>query len=173
METERVFDINGALGVVREFLFRVFVQAQVFGINAQVDVPLETLVDPLLMPLLISARFYEELKLHLLEFAGTEDEVTWRDFVAEGLADLSDSERWFLAGGRHNVGELREDTLCCFGAQVVQSGLVINGTKECLEQSGESLGLCPLTARPTVRTRHVFHRHVAFIFRMLLSVLLD
>src|SRR5690606_16595723 len=96
-EVEAVLDVDRALGVVGELLLRVLVEAQVVLGDAEVGVPLEALVDPVLVPLLVGAGLDEELHLHLLELAGPEDEVARRDLVAERLADLADAERDLLA----------------------------------------------------------------------------
>ena len=98
----------------------------------------------LLEPLLVGARLDEELDLHLLELAGAEDEVSRRDLVAEGLADLADAERRLLARGLQHVGEVGEDALGRLRAQVVQAGLVVDDAEEGLEQARELADLGPL-----------------------------
>ena len=60
----------------------------------------------------------EELHLHLLELARAEDEVSGRDLVAEGLADLRDPERRALARELEHVLEVDEDPLRGLRAQV-------------------------------------------------------
>ena len=155
LEAEAVFQVDGALGVVRELLLRVLVLAQVLRVDAQVDVPGLAVVDPVLVPFLIGAGLAEELEFHLLELAGTEDEVAGRDLVAEGLADLADAERRLLARGVHDVRVVDEDALGGFGAQVVQAGLVVDGAQVGLEQAGEGAGLGPLAAHATVRAGDV------------------
>ena len=92
LKTEAVFDVDGALRIVRELLLWVLVETQVVRIDAESDVPVAAVVDPVLVPFLIRAGGAEELEFHLLEFAGAEDEVAGRDLVAEGLADLADAE---------------------------------------------------------------------------------
>ena len=129
LEAEAVFQVDGALGVVRELLLRVLVLAQVLRVDAEVDVPGLAVVDPVLVPFLIGAGLAEELEFHLLELAGTEDEVAGRDLVAEGLADLADAERRLLARGVHDVRVVDEDALGGFGTQVVQAGLVVDGAR--------------------------------------------
>ena len=156
LETKAVFQVNGALGVMRKLFLRVLVLAQVFLGDTQADVPRLAVVDPVLVPLFISSGLTEELKFHLLKFAGTEDEVTGGNFVAERLTDLADAEGRLLTCRGHDIGEVDEDSLCGFGAQVVQAGLVINGTKEGLEQARECLGFGPLTTNTTVGASYVF-----------------
>ena len=58
-ETELVLDV-GPLGVVRQLFLRMFEQPQILGIDTEFDVPVETLVDPVLMPLFVVAGFDEE-----------------------------------------------------------------------------------------------------------------
>lgn len=107
------------------------------------------------MPLFVGARLDEELHLHLLEFAGAEDEVSGRDLVAEGLADLPDAERRLHARGVQHVDEVHEDALRRLGPQVVQPRLVVNRPEEGLQQSRELTRLAPLTAGAAVRAGDV------------------
>jgi hypothetical protein len=74
----------------------VRVQAQALLAQAEAGVPGLPVGDPVLVPFLVGAGLDEELHLHLLELAGTEDEVPRGDLVAERLADLPDSERDLL-----------------------------------------------------------------------------
>src|SRR5690606_17120933 len=60
------------------------------------------------------------LDLHLLEFAGTKDEVSRRDLISERLADLSDTERKFAARRVEDVYEIREDTLRRLGPEICE-----------------------------------------------------
>lgn len=95
-EAEAVLDIDGALGVVAELLLGMLEHPQVLRIDAEVDVPVPALLEPVLVPFLVGAGLDEELHLHLLEFAGAEDEVARRDLVAEALAGLADAKGGFL-----------------------------------------------------------------------------
>src|ERR1700733_6038977 len=89
------------------------------------------------MPLRSGRRLDEELHLHLLEFAGAEDEVARRDLVAEALADLADAERRLAARRRPPVGEVDENALRGFGTQIVQPLLGFNRTEIRLEHHVE------------------------------------
>ena len=133
LETETVFDVHGALGVVGELLLGVLVETQVFGVNAQPHVPGLAVVNPVLVPFFVRARLHEELQLHLLKFAGAEDEVTGGDFVTEGLTYLANAKRRLLTRGAHNVGEVDENTLRGFRTQVVQAGFIIYRAQEGLK----------------------------------------
>ena len=66
---------------------------------------------PVVEPLQIGAGLAEELQLHLLELADTENEVARRDLVAEGLTDLTHAEGQLAAGGALGVDEVGEDAL--------------------------------------------------------------
>ncbi len=125
-ETELVLDVDGALGVVRELLLRVLIEPQVLRVDPEVDVPVESLIDPVLMPLLVLAGPDEELHLHLLELTGAEDEVAGGDLIAEALADLGDAERRLLPRRRHDVLEVDEDALRGLRPQIVQPLLVVD-----------------------------------------------
>ena len=70
------------------------------------------------VPIIIGARLAEELYLHLLELAGPEREIPRRDLVAEGLADLGDSERHLDPRRVQDVQEIGEDALGRLGPQV-------------------------------------------------------
>jgi len=66
--------------------FVVVVKAVVIVAEAQRTVPGHAGVLPLVPPLHFGSGAHEELHLHLLELAHTEDELTGHDLVAEGLA---------------------------------------------------------------------------------------
>ena len=51
----------------------------------------------------------------------------------------------------------------------MQAGLVINGTKEGLEQARECLGFGPLTTNTTVGANYVFQRQGGFVNALLIS----
>ena len=51
----------------------------------------------------------------------------------------------------------------------MQAGLVINGTKEGLEQARECLGFGPLTTNTTVGASYVFQRQGGFVNALLIS----
>ena len=54
----------------------------------------------------------------MLKFAHAENKLTGGDFIAEGFADLCNTEGNFFAGGALHVGKVDKDALCGFGAQV-------------------------------------------------------
>src|SRR5699024_4778082 len=58
-ELEAVLDVDGALRVVRQLLLRVLVVTQVVRIDAELDVPIGALLDPILVPPLVLARLDE------------------------------------------------------------------------------------------------------------------
>ena len=62
--------------------------------------------------------FDEKLHFHLFELASPENKIAWRDFVSEGFADLSDSERDLLARGLLHVQEVDVNSLSGFRAQI-------------------------------------------------------
>jgi hypothetical protein len=95
------------------------------------------------VPLLVGARLDEELHLHLLELARAEDEVAWRDLVAEALADLPDAERRLAPGRRHDLPEVHEDALGGLRSQVGQTLLALDRAEEGLQQAVEHLRLGP------------------------------
>src|SRR5450755_2778679 len=117
LEPEAVFDVDRALGVVRQLLLRVLVQPQHVRTKTQPHIPREPSVDPVLMPLFVAARLDEELHLHLLELARAEDEVSRRDLVAETLTLLRDAERRLLARRLLHIQVVDENALRRLGSQ--------------------------------------------------------
>src|SRR5262245_41155990 len=116
-ERERVLDVGGTGRVVAELVLVMLAQAKHIACQAEVRVPLEAQVAPVLVPLARCIRMAEELDLHLLELARAERELLWRDFVAEALAHLGDAERDLHARGVHDVLEVDKNALRGFGPQ--------------------------------------------------------
>jgi hypothetical protein len=104
------------------------------------------------VPLFVSAGLDEELHFHLLELAGTEDEVARGDLIAEGLADLADAEGRLLPCHLNDIGEVHEDALRSFRTQIMQPGFVLDSAQIGLEHHVEVPRLSPLAARAAVRT---------------------
>ena len=71
-------------------------QTQHLERDTQIDIPLQTSVAPILVPLWAFSRRNKELEFHLFKFTRTEDEVAWSNFVAETFTDLSDTKRRLL-----------------------------------------------------------------------------
>ena len=144
-EGELEQDVHTGPGVVRQLLLLLPVFDQRVAAQADALVPLDALLDPVLVPELpapIGLRVEgcglrvgqardraghflhhlvgadEELQFHLLELARAEGEVARVDLVAERLADLANAKRHPLARDIQHVLELDEDGLRRFGAQV-------------------------------------------------------
>src|SRR5699024_6229981 len=139
-EAEGVFHVHGALGVVRELFLWVLVQTQVVWIHAQIDVPLQAVINPVLVPLLILAWLDEEFHLHLLKLTSTQEQVTRGDLIAESLTSIGDAKRSLHARRGHHIFEVYEDTLCRFGTQVVQTFVIIDWAQEARQQTRKRLG---------------------------------
>ena len=123
-EGKAVLDVGGGLAVVGKLLAAVIAHAEILGVHAQGQQPIHAEGLPMLEPLPALRGRAEEFQFHLLELAGTEDEVARRDFVAERFADLADAEgRFFAARGQH-IPEVDEDSLGRFGPQVNRRGAV-------------------------------------------------
>ena len=110
-EGEQELEVRGGLGVEAQLLGIVVAQAQVLVLQADAQQPVVAEGAPVVEPLQIGAGLAEELQLHLLELADTEDEVARRDLVAEGLTDLAHAEGQLAAGGALGVDEVGEDAL--------------------------------------------------------------
>src|SRR5215218_4923484 len=101
----------------------------------------------------VGTRLDEELHLHLLELAGSEDEVSRRDLVAERLADLTDTKRGLLPAGRDDVGEVDKNALGGLWTKIVQPRIVIHRTEIGLEHHVEVAWLGPLSTGAAIGTR--------------------
>ncbi len=145
--------VRGSDAVVRELVGIVRTQPQHLRRDAEVLVPAEALLAPVLVPLLRVFGRDEELHLHLLELTGAEDEVARRDLVAERLADLRDAERRLLARRRLHVLEVDEDALRGLRAQVRDRRVVLHRTDVGLEHQVEVAGLGERVLHAAVRAR--------------------
>ena len=139
-----VHQVVGALGVVREVFFGHVQNLDLAARHALVFPPLQTLFQPVLVPLLVGAGHDEELDFHLLQLAHAENEVARRDLVAKRLANLGDAEGQAAAGGVHHVLEVSKYPLRGFGAQVAVGLLVGDRADGRLEHHVERLGVGPV-----------------------------
>ena len=73
--------------------------------------PFQTSRLPFLKPLDLLTRTNEELHLHLLELAHTEDKLTSHDLITERLTDLGDTERDLHTASLLHIQEVHENTL--------------------------------------------------------------
>ncbi|VBB40800.1 putative Predicted transcriptional regulator [uncultured Spirochaetota bacterium] len=143
---EFVLDVVGVLGVVGQLVLAVAVPAQFIHPNAQLFVVRPALFSPVIEELVVLPGLYEVLHFHLLELAGTENEVLGDDFVAEGLAYLGDPEGYLHSVGLDDVLVVDVDALGGFGAQVYEPGPVVHGTYVGLEHEVELAGIGQLAA---------------------------
>ena len=117
--------------------------------------PLHAPLAPALEPFSIRSRLHEELHLHLLEFAGSEDEVARRDLISKRLADLRDSERDLLPRGLKHVQIIHIDALGRFRPQVHDRRGILDWSHEGLEHQVEHSRLGQRAAGSTHRTLRV------------------
>ena len=82
----------------------------------------------------------KEFDFHLLEFAGSEGEVTRVDFVAESFSNLGDAEGEFFSRDFENVFELNEHGLGRFGSEVGEVSFVLDGADVGFEHQVELPG---------------------------------
>ena len=138
-----------------ELLLGVLEHPEVLRVDAEVDVPVPALLQPVLVPLLIGSWLDEELHLHLLELAGPEDEVARGDLVAEALAGLADAERRLLSGGVHDIEVVDEDALCGLRAEVVERTGILDRAHRRAQHPVEVPGLGELALGAAVRAGDV------------------
>ena len=149
-EEESILDVHRSLGVVRELFFRVLEESQVVRVQAEVDVPIPAILQPVLVPFFVRSRLDEEFHFHLLEFTGPENEVTGRYLVAETLPGLPDTEGWFLACRIHHVQVVDEDPLGGLWSQVVQGAFILHRPHHGAKHSVEVLRLGETPFGPAV-----------------------
>ena len=136
---------------MRELVGVVRAQAQVLGVDAEPHVPVEALLQPVLVPALGLVGRHEELHLHLLELERAEDEVAGRDLVAERLADLGDAERRLAARELQHLLEVEEDALGGLRAQVDGRAGLLHGADRRLEHQVELARLGQVALRVLAR----------------------
>ena len=117
---------------------------------------MEAIVYPTVEPFQVGLGADEKLHLHLLELPCSESKIPRRDLVAEGLADLADSEGELFPGGVHHVGEINEDSLCSLRSQPYLVSRILHGPHECAEHEIETAWLGELT--PAVAAAEFFRR---------------
>ena len=124
---------------------------QVFRVDAAIHVPVEALLNPVLVPTLVLARLDEKLHLHLLELASAEDEVSRCYLVSKALSHLANTKWRLHTSGVQHVVEVYKDALGSLGTQVVKPRLVFDWTQRCLKEPIEVLGFGPSFFSATVR----------------------
>ena len=118
-----VFNIPSVFGVEDEVFVLVPVKVFFFDTEAKEPVPL-FLLDALVV-VFVFARFDEILRVGLFEFAAAEEEITGRDFIAEGLADLGNTEGNFDATSIDDILKVEIDTLASFARKISRLGVLL------------------------------------------------
>src|SRR5678815_3095251 len=89
-------DIDCAFGVMRELIFRNFIQIEIFAIETEKAEPLQVLLDPVVHELRVFGSWGNKiLHLHLFEFTCSQDEVSGSNLVAKRLTNLRYTKRQF------------------------------------------------------------------------------
>src|SRR5208283_4846453 len=105
-----------------------FARPQTIRFDAELSVPADAQIAPVLVPLHRLGGMAEELDLHLLEFATTESVVARVDLVAERLADLSNAEGQLEPGAVEDIAEVDEHPLGRLGAKVDLGRIILDST---------------------------------------------
>ena len=87
---EQVFDIGRADRVMGQFILALLAGPELIRVNAELRVPADAHVTPVLVPFHRLVGVTKELDLHLLEFATAKRVVARIDLIAKRLADLGD-----------------------------------------------------------------------------------
>src|SRR5690606_23577735 len=127
-ERKAILDVRAACRIMRKLRSVVLTKREVFRTDPEADVPLVASVAPIAIPMRRLLRPTEELDLHLLELAASEDEIARIDLVAKGLADLTDSERHTHTSGVATVLEVVENPLHRLGSQIGNTRAVLERT---------------------------------------------
>ena len=136
-ERKIVFEVCRRFGVETKLLFGVVAQFQVFLFQTQRKEEVFAVIFPVIKPFEVGVGFAEKFKLHLLELAHAENEVSGRYFVAEGFAYLTYSERHAHTRSALNVFEVDENTLRGFGTEVDGVYRIFGHTLKCLKHQVE------------------------------------
>src|SRR6185312_13571359 len=108
---ELIINIYRRAGIVRQLLGTVRVEREMLALHAEVEIPLESPLAPVVEPLRLGLRVDEELHLHLLELAHAIGEVAGANLVAKRLADLRDTKGQLPAHALLHVLEVDVDAL--------------------------------------------------------------
>ena len=82
-ERESELKVCRCLGIERKLFLGMVSCAKLFLLETQSKKPLVAVILPVMEPVEVSVRLAEKLQLHLLELAGTEDEVAGSNLVTE------------------------------------------------------------------------------------------
>lgn len=123
-----VFNIPSVFSVEDEVF--VLVPVQVFFFDTEAEEPAPLFLLDALVVVFVFARFDEILRVGLFEFAAAEEEITGRDFITEGLADLGNTEGDFDATSIDDVLEVEIDTLASFARKVGGLGVLLGEIAE-------------------------------------------
>src|SRR5438045_1998316 len=100
-EWEFELDVAGSLRIMCELF--MWLKTHAFFGHAKRLPPIPARFFPLVEEFFVRALFAKELHLHLLELARAEEEILCIDLVAEALADLTNTKRYFLPRRLHHV----------------------------------------------------------------------
>ena len=92
---EIIFNIHRSFGVMGQFSLGMLPQADFLLVGAQIQIPIQSLLLPVIKPFTAFFGINEKLHFHLFKFAGPENEVAGSNFIPESLADLGNAKRNF------------------------------------------------------------------------------
>ncbi len=152
-EREQKFHICGSFAVKAQLFFVMITVAHLILFQAKRAQPVKTELLPICKPFQICIRLTEEFQLHLLKFTGTEGEVTRCNLITERFADLTNTERNFLAGGSLYIFKVYKNALCSFRSQIYGILCILSHTLEGFEHQVELTDVCEIVLTAG-RTRH-------------------
>ena len=136
-EREHKLEVGGSLRVEAKLLRAVVAQTDILLLQTEGEQEVLAVASPVLEPLKVGAGLAEELKLHLLELAHAENELTGGYLVTEGLTYLSNAERNLFAACALDISKVNENTLSSLRAEVNLILAVFGNALEGLEHQVE------------------------------------
>src|SRR5256885_342732 len=107
--------------------------------------PFHSLLLPVFIPLLLSARTNKELHFHLFKLTHAEYKLASHDLIAEGLTDLGYSKRYFHTSCLLHVQEVDKNSLGGFGTQINNIGFITYASHLGGKHQVELAHFCPVT----------------------------
>ncbi len=143
-ESEREPEFNIACGVgIMCQLVVIVVPVHVFS-QAKGQVPAQSHLLPVCIPLHFLSRLDEELHFHLLEFPHSENKLPGNNLVAERFPGLGYPKRDLHSPTFLDIQEIHENALCRFRSQVYERRPFFGAAQLCAEHQVEFPHLGPV-----------------------------
>ncbi len=111
----------------------MFIAAQVFLADAQIQEKLLPFFKPEIKPFLVFPRFTEKFQLRNFKLARTENKVARGNLIAKRFSDLRNAKRHFLAHAFLHELKIHKHSLRGFGPQESYVRRILHRTQERFE----------------------------------------